>query len=742
MQKSLRTLVLAVFGVLFLITPALAMRPAPAATTQIYLPLMRSSGPSNDALSSEALIAAAVADGTLNEETALIYRIYATFADERLPAVYRGNDTAVTYDGRVLEQAATRWETLTAAAQAIVLPFLTPPAYSGSWAGEPAAVLAADRAPLCGGLTANWMWVDTTNGRARIWWQDSHPGDAKQARMLAEQFDTVIWPKVRNLMGRDNLSDAEKSCNGLDGRLDIYLADMPGANPAKGWNITYPPSCNTAATFIQLNRTLPTNELRSALAHELLHAFQWAFKSSALCDRDEDRWWREATATWVMHFVYPNDNLEHSYAEYLLKHPDVSLERFSSETDMHPYGAYLLPFYMAQTYSSALIRTSWEKLSTHDSLEAVNTALPGGFAEIWPKFVLHNWNAAPAPYDSYTTWDGVTERAVPVSDTAVPAPNGQQTYALPVEVAHLASEYYRFTFPDDNARGITFYNGITFNATEITADGGRGLGMAPLSEAERVGANVQALIKIDGQWHREDWTERPIVFFCRDQKSQRIEELVLVFSNSSHDQERIVQPLGEAPVLAVSNAGCWKWQGTASVRIEAHDYFTKSWMIEEQQANITWERFPPIVDPVDDMYLQLDGYRFKAHGTVAWNYEEELYDADPPDHILCRHEGNATLPLGNLGHLNLSTGGILVGRGEREYSGNGRAMERGVYTRECYATAPSTGSHELVYWHTGDGSVYISADGRRISGSYEEDCSDEFRACIEKRTWEFRAVRE
>ncbi len=30
-----------------------------------------------------------------------------------------------------------------------------------------------------------------------------------------------------------------------------------------------------------------------------------------------------------------------------------------------------------------------------------------------------------------------------------------------IDSPYLSARYFRFTFPDDNARGVTFYNGLT-----------------------------------------------------------------------------------------------------------------------------------------------------------------------------------------------------------------------------------------------------------------------------------------
>lgn len=53
--------------------------------------------------------------------------------------------------------------------------------------------------------------------------------------------------------------------------------------------------------------------------------------------------------------------------------------------------------------------------------------------------------------------------------------------------------------------------------------------------------------------------------FCRDQTSQRIEELVIIISNAEFmDRDRRLRPEGLPPVLWVSNMGCYQWKGISS----------------------------------------------------------------------------------------------------------------------------------------------------------------------------------
>ena len=72
--------------------------------------------------SSEALINAARQRGELNDETALLYKVYASFADPRLPTQFLGDDTNAPASVALREVKAFTG-TLSPATQALLAPF-------------------------------------------------------------------------------------------------------------------------------------------------------------------------------------------------------------------------------------------------------------------------------------------------------------------------------------------------------------------------------------------------------------------------------------------------------------------------------------------------------------------------------------------------------------------------------------------------------------------------------------------
>jgi hypothetical protein len=79
------------------------------------------------------------------------------------------------------------------------------------------------------------------------------------------------------------------------------------------------------------------------------------------------------------------------------------------------------------------------------------------------------------------------------------------------------------------------------------------------------GVQVQALIKIAGQEWQDvaDWTDfKQPHYFCRDKAAERIEDLVIIISNSSLYNTLSIDY--GSPELIVTNVGCWRWTGTVT----------------------------------------------------------------------------------------------------------------------------------------------------------------------------------
>ncbi len=436
--------------------------PPPAQSTEhtIYLPLLRTSGNAQSGPSSQELIAAALARGEISAETALTYQVFASFGDERLPSRYHGtNDPLATRP--IADELTARFSTLSPAAQATLEPFTIPPYHRGSWwdlrQNGTASRSARGPAPAelrCGQvgttdppLFTQWHSLDSAGGNVRIWWQARYVnGDDSTARAYAAQVD-AIWSKLATLMHRQPPSDdgANRNCRGGDDRLDISLVDVSGTGETWSYATVDQRSPRAAgASYILLNRALPSQYERGALIMALMHAFQNAYEVKGT--RSEYEWWAEATQVWAINYVDSNDNMEQRYADAMLQRPRDALELQDAWNApgtwnaAHPYGAYLFPWFVQLSIGKPdIVRLSWETFKSEvNSLKAIDGLLVGGFKQQWPEFALRLLNRPPV--DEFTQADGLEKDVqYEFSDVVRLKNSGDVSYELNGNVGHLAS---------------------------------------------------------------------------------------------------------------------------------------------------------------------------------------------------------------------------------------------------------------------------------------------------------------
>ena len=575
MPKRLRTGAVWCAGVafiaacFFLVSPAAARASTAGPLLRVYLPLVSASPPAG--LSSDNLIDAARTRGEITAEQALTYKVFAAFGDPRLPAQYHGDDS-LDFDSHIVAEVQAVYPTLSAATQATLNPFLIPPAYVGSWAEPlpaPAATTGslaapASTPPACGALAD---WKSTGGAFARVWWRKSRPGDAAAAAGYLAALEGTIWPKLVSLMGRMPMPDGNVSCSGGDGRLDIYLDPHLVRSMAPAHN---EPGCRFTPSYIVLNPAVPVD----VLAHEFMHTIQWSYNTHDGCMYPgEYAWLAEATATWAQGFDFGTPDSEHYTADWFF--PANQTPSLELKDDRHEYGAFLFLFFLSHHYSDSVIKTIWDGTQTTNSLDAINSAIPGGFDAAWPLFAQYNWDVP--PFDFYKQWDSLVVQPMPLyGDDRVSGPG---TWPMASDTPHLGLIYKHFTFDGTSARLVTFFNGQTFNLSETAintmagptqlADGSLVYKMDTPPPDKVKGAKVQALYKVEGdsQWKFEDWTGRSQVSFCRDATAERLTELVVIFSNSAYqDRSYRVQPQGINSALVASDMPCWRFTGSGTAK--------------------------------------------------------------------------------------------------------------------------------------------------------------------------------
>jgi hypothetical protein len=645
--------------------------------------------------SSASLIEQAKREGRLSDETALVYGVFALHDDPRLPAEFRGDDRDAV-DTLLMGEARGRLATLSSEARRLLEPFFIPPIYGGSAIGSSGNFTAMNESPdPCAMQKPGWSYLDSSNLMVRIWWQNKYD-DRGHVEQMIGWIDGGLWDRLRAIFGgRLPISDIGQPCNGGNGRVDIYLTDA-----GKAMTTPYGECGNTAA-FITAGRA---NGLmgRLTLAHELAHVFQYAYAFADGCLWHlRNRWLAEATATWAGVHIYPTLPGRHRSARKLTERPHLPLDLV--DQNGREYGAYLIHYFSEKKLGGAgLITQAWANVEREAALDAVDRSLPGGFLANWPDFAAHNWNRD--PLDFYQSWDSdLTASAAPAHRATI-ALGSRTEVVIPIDVQlpHLSAQYSHFIFEEDQARSVGFFNGWTYNfqtrpfPTEPRL--GSIYGVTELNALQREGRNLRGVVKVNGRWRAPvDLTDKPSWSLCRQNPDERIEEMVLIFSNSRIDRQQTVIPAGLSPLLHVSNVGCKGWTGT--IRFTDEVEFGAPWKVE-------WRvdyRAPIATGPAQ--------WSFTGTGSGTWSVDGVRLE--------CGYSGRGTVPV-NVNQL-LATWPITppASRLHRTFSAGAGSMVPVTYTtciRSVTDLVPPVGL--LMHW-----ALKISDDGMSLKGQrrYDED---------------------
>jgi len=620
--------------------------------------------------------------GMITELDALRYEVFAVMGDDRLPSRFSG---ATFEEGtHVMHSLTEGWGDLPAETQAELLPFMLPPDAPGSWyqlrVQGAVGASGGDEPP-----TGQFAQIDVKDGSDNSVAVIKYPVTEDLLDEATVVFHALngadgVYEKLTTLMGRQPLSDedVDSDYNGGDGRYDVYLVPRGGSH--YGETTTHSPGffkglftdarrssfivMDVAKMAADFPGAALAAKLRANIAHEFMHAVQFAFDRSG--PLSEYRWVWDATATWAEHFVFPNDQLEHDDAPFYLRTLDESLE---VDLGQRRYGAYLYFFHHVMRLGENIVPATFENAEAADSLTALDRALPGGIADHWAEFAAANWNDTNnPPVDGYEAADGLKQGAADSTSFEIPVLTGpQETLELTLEgdgLEPLSAQYFWLKLNDPMTRSILFANGLTFELEHgvppllEAATGDEMFFASRTTTADRDRLHVLALVKQDGMWLPDplDLTDVAFATFCNEAASESLEELVIIMSNARwEDDERdpVQQPKLKSSLL-LSNMGCGGWSGTATnaadieTEFESTQFgalfqpieFTRDTLSLEEIAAGAGQRqipgFPLIpagnVNGLSDM--PWGSYRIANTSTGQWNYSSVSGD--------CSESGSGT----------------------------------------------------------------------------------------------------
>jgi hypothetical protein len=316
--------------------------------------------------------------------------------------------------------------------------------------------------PVCG-TNACFHWVTSTVDAPDLTDANAN-GVPDWVETVQSAFDTVWAAEITTYGFRAPKSDATSTDHGPDGRLDVYLADI-GDQGYYGYCASDDPAdfggayaYFDASAFCVIDNDFSAAQfappgasgvdaLDVTLAHEFFHAVQFAY------DLFEDRWWMEATATWIEDEVFPtiDDNLQYLPVSPIAK-PGVPLD--ANNTSFGVYGGWIFFRFLSELFGSngvqdvAVVRRAWELADGAPagrdlySVKAVAAATKDAgmpFREAFAQFGMDN-DVAPAWYQE----GQLNGYPVPPLADKVAVTRRHDAFADAYRMKHLTNAYVEF----------------------------------------------------------------------------------------------------------------------------------------------------------------------------------------------------------------------------------------------------------------------------------------------------------
>lgn len=664
-------------------------------------------------------IARALASGTLDEATAITYMAFAAFGDCRLPAEYRGDQLETT--DAAINEIIQAFPSLPADKRAIVEPFLLRPDDPRSWYAQ-RNTICPSAASVDEPRANSFEHLVTADGKAEIHFESDSKKDKRLADFLGAALSKTIWPKLTQLMRREpptlplpilllNISDSPDS-------LPAYTIRQPKCGePAKGVftviNALHPffddweDSCSDREP--EEENKCERDRMQFVLAHELMHAFSYAYNYQ-LCF---DLWFLEATAEWAAGNVFPDMNIEHKHMQSFLNLLPWRLRQMKYDSS-RAYGANLFFLYLASRGlgdPDVVRRFFVAAEDDFNPLTAINTAIgedSDGFTRAWHDFALaainEDW------YVAFQEWDHMTKK--PKRITYTPGRDVEQTFKplhpfeSPVFLGS-SIQYHHFTF-DERHRAVAFIDGITATAryAEIEIDPDpdgvtagvetAAYALEPKEPDDTI--RVTTLVKRgpDDAW-LESKSPEAFRTFCLDADAEPITEMLIVVSNAQveTDDEHTIGPDELGPLVRISDIGCDEWTGESTMDIGLNFVFRVEY--KSHAKKVVWNR-----DDTPALIIRTDaeevpntkyvwGYRYKPAGTVT-----ATGVADVPGFFMCTNVIGGEAPVdpvkSSLSTFNFAPPASPYARG---YEGWGESLHIPV---TVIGPCPPSDEGVEVYW--------------------------------------------
>ena len=518
------------------------------------------------------LIDIALAEERIDRETALVYKMYAVFGDERLPSEYVSEVMMQNANEQFIE-VREAFDSLSLETQVLLSPYLKRPddpesyyniRYQESIEQENTDEIiskiipsAQARTNVNANLYCDDCYLFAANSRVKIWYPNvginapeasqGYLMDIDQATLfsMAERLQTTlnndrIYERFTELLQREPESDGTW---GGDDALDIYIGSLYTRAAAVAV-CDLQPFPSSGYIIVNAGWLNFDNHYKRNLVHEMFHIFQYSYTWSL----SNSRWWAEATAVWAEDFIYKGFNYEQKRLKYFLPFPEKTL--FDNQPNEFKYGAYIFPYYLSQTSGNEMIRNIWEDCNYAGCLDAIDDNISDGFKGQWKEFTLWNYNIMPVRY--YTDENGFSTMSSGVNATNEFIAGDDKININ--SLRPLSAQVLKI----NNVVDQNIFKQLIFKDLKKFT-----------SQSDK--ASIKAIIYFQDRSNKiEDWTdkeERRFCLYCDDENKNKCTEeninyIVLIFSNADKSNStEAVEIKTEGKTEACSGT----WYGTLKV---------------------------------------------------------------------------------------------------------------------------------------------------------------------------------
>lgn len=460
-------------------------------------------------------------DGKIDKKDYIFYSLEALYDPKNIPKEYEGAPIT-NYDATdEIMLAIENWDSLPQNYKEKIETWIALPDITNSKKLDLKAERSYSKTILFSGESMEVLTVEAIPGKAKII-GSLPPGSNDADRYKLQTYIGYVskgiqdsWNKFKDMLALEPTEEVYFYVKTVPaGMLGTATIRKTVLDPVKRCRIEIDPA-----------QTITETKTRSVTAHELFHCYQYYIPLTNWGNTDE-KWLREATATWSENVIYPEYNREWNFLDAFFNSRSAPL--ITSEGNK-PYSDYMFFLFLQQNNGN-----EWSVIKP--LLAAKTKGVKGALKDIenydskFADFVAWNWNKD--PMKKYADFPSFPSKEIAQQGrqdfTVVSKEESEAVYS----VGGGSATYHIYNIPEG-----TGVKQITFNFKSH-------------GDAQR---QRRALVKIGDHWEDQSWTYLMNKRFCLTKPEEKVSEIILMLSDSNLDSDNIaftsyeVDTTGECP---------------------------------------------------------------------------------------------------------------------------------------------------------------------------------------------------